>query len=61
MKKLLNNLRWLLGLPFIGVAWLFYQIHVIVDPYSNWELAQFEVVDYFDWDDFDFDDDEDCC
>lgn len=58
--KFLNNLRWLLGLPFIGLAWLFYQIHIIIDSYSNWELAEFEVVDFFDWDEF-WDDDEDCC
>jgi hypothetical protein len=56
MKTLINNLRWLLGLPFIGVAWVFYKIHLLIDPYTDWELDQY--VDFiFD----DFDDDEDCC
>ena len=60
--KYLNNLRWLLGLPFIGVAWLFYKLHEIIDPYTNWELGQYELWtvaldDLID----ELCDDEDCC
>lgn len=57
--RYLNNLRWLLGLPFIGVAWLFYKLHEIIDPYTDWELEQYEVLDFDDefWDSYY---DEDC-
>lgn len=60
MKNLINKLRWILGLPFIGVAIVFYAIHTLIDPYTNWELDQFELFDYYDW--YDEDDwDGDCC
>lgn len=59
MKRAINNLRWLLGLPFIGLTWLFYQIHIIVDPYSDWELGQYTFIGELDWDEF-FDEGCDC-
>lgn len=58
--KYINNLRWLVGLPFIFVAWFFYKLHEFIDPYTDWELEQYEVLDFDDdffWNELD---DEDC-